>query len=165
MRYCWVKELVKTLPQEQFELLLPDLFYSIYSECGLDTLLILLEKLPKVPIYVSKVGFKDVPLADLRGMTRAKVLKVLPPNLHYIYNLVGIEVLVTLLDKFSGIEMYLSPAGLDGLREAYIRKHFDGQNVRLLALVLGSSQRWVYKVLERRKSPASEPISQPRLPF
>lgn len=165
VRYDWVKDLAKTLPQEQFEQLLPDLLFDIYSECGLDTLLILLDKLPKVPIYVSRVGMRDINLLELRTMTRAKVLKVLPQNLHYIYNMVGIDILVRLLDKFSGIEMYLAPTGLDALRELYIRKHFDGQNTRLLALELGVSQRWVYNVLARRQTPAPQAVSQPRLPL
>ncbi|NLO92530.1 MAG: hypothetical protein GX410_11145 [Elusimicrobia bacterium] len=52
--YDWLRELDKKLSRDEMaELLPPGVTWDIYDTCGLEVLIVLLEKMPKIPLYVS----------------------------------------------------------------------------------------------------------------
>jgi hypothetical protein len=167
MNHRWLRDLQKNLNPEQFTQLLPDTLLDIYESCGMDILISLLDNLPSIPISVSPRSLPaGVGAADLSGMSRRKLLKVLPDTMRYIYERCGLGALMALLREFPGMEVYIAPQSLDAARTAYIRKYFDGKNARELALTLEVSLRYIYKELERQSEPKNTPVAYtPRLPF
>lgn len=77
----------------------------------------------------------------------------LPGDLQLVAQECGIEVALILAEKLPSISIYVRP--INGLvaakKEAYIRKHFNGGNHKELALAVGCSDRWIYKLLEGKK--------------
>ncbi|HOX22774.1 MAG TPA: hypothetical protein PLL10_04860 [Elusimicrobiales bacterium] len=59
MSYNWLRELNKKLSKDEMADLLPDMLWDIYDSCGLEVLIILLEKMPKVPLYISPQGLNN----------------------------------------------------------------------------------------------------------
>lgn len=65
-----------------------------------------------------------------------------------------------LWQSFSGISIYISTKPLRALQKLYIRKHYNGTNIKEIASKLGVSEKFVYNVIndndEDRNSGTSE---------
>ncbi|MFA5161186.1 MAG: Mor transcription activator family protein [Elusimicrobiales bacterium] len=162
--YEWLRELLKGMTRDEVSELLPDTLWDIYDTCGPAVLFSLLENLPKVPIYI---GPQTVDVAVLRpNFPRKKALAALPEKARYIYKRCGRAVLLALLNRLPGVELYIAPDGLKAARTRYVRSHFNGRNVPELALRLGVSTCHIYQIISaQNKPPCAPPAYTPRLPF
>jgi Mor family transcriptional regulator len=59
----------------------------------------------------------------------------------------GIDVLLKLWECLPGLNLYISTKPLIEAKKRYIRKFYDGKNVKQIALILGVSERFVYEVI------------------
>lgn len=59
----------------------------------------------------------------------------------------GVDVLIKLLEELPSINLYLSTKPLDEARRRYIKKFYDGSNVKMLAKTLGCSERFVWETI------------------
>lgn len=59
----------------------------------------------------------------------------------------GIEVLMKLWKCVPGLNIYVSTKPLTEAKKRYIRKFYNGNNAKQLALLLNVSERFVYDVL------------------
>lgn len=59
----------------------------------------------------------------------------------------GMEVLIKLWECLPGLHLYISTKPLVDAKKRYIREKYDGSNVKLLAIKLGVSERFVYETL------------------
>ena len=66
------------------------------------------------------------------------------PELSLIAHSCGEEVALTLALHFTKVTLYISEGFLFRLKKRYIRKFYNGQNVKNLALKLKVSERFVY---------------------
>ena len=84
----------------------------------------------------------------LKQLDQEEILKYLTNDAKLIYEYCGLEVLITLWEKLSSINLYLSDKPLMDLRRGYVRKHYEetpaGNNSKQLAVTLGVSEQFVY---------------------
>lgn len=85
----------------------------------------------------------------------------LEKDIALIAKLCGIETLKKLWATVPGITLYISEKPLNELRRKYILLHANGQNTHELAVKLGVSERFVYKVMAERTK--QKPKSQPQM--
>jgi Mor family transcriptional regulator len=84
---------------------------------------------------------------SLAWLEDIEIEDLLSGDTELIFRLCGKEVLVSLWESLPPISLYLSRKPLEEARKRYIRKHFDGSNVKALAVTLDVSERHVYKVI------------------
>ena len=92
---------------------------------------------------------KDVDIADL-----------LDKDVKLVHEWCGIDVLISLWERFSSMNIYVSTKPLDKIKRRYIKKHWTGRNLKELCSLLGVSERFVYEVLEEKGviHPGQEPL-------
>jgi Mor family transcriptional regulator len=59
----------------------------------------------------------------------------------------GLDVLVSLWVNLSSMNLFISTKPLIEAKKRYIRKYYDGNNIKSLAAKLGVSERFVYDVM------------------
>jgi len=74
--------------------------------------------------------------------------RLLEKDPRLVYEMCGIDTLIRLWETVPSLSLYMSTKSLDALKKSYIRKHYDGDNVKYLCALLGVSERFVYGVLE-----------------
>ncbi len=75
---------------------------------------------------------------------------LLDKDVRLIQEYCGIDVLITLWEHLPSMNIYLSTKALDRIKKRYIRKHFSGNNVKELCVLLNCSERFVYDTLEEK---------------
>ena len=84
---------------------------------------------------------KDIEFEDL-----------LDKDAQLVYENCGLDVFITLWEALPSISIHVSSKPLDRLRRRYIKKHFNGSNVKELCLRLGCSERFFYDTLEKQSA-------------
>lgn len=87
----------------------------------------------------------------------------LPGDLQLVAIHCGMDVAIKLAEKMGSIRIYIRP--IDGIvsekKREYVVKYFTGNNHKELAIVVGSSEEWIYRVIKEHRQ-ASQ-IKQRRL--
>lgn len=78
---------------------------------------------------------------------------VLDGDSELIYKKCGIEVLLSLWLNLPSLYLYVSTRPLNEAKKIYIRKNYNGTNVKELANRLNVSIRFVYNVVSESKNP------------
>lgn len=74
--------------------------------------------------------------------------ELLSGDAELIYTQCGYDVFKLLYQNFAGMNLYLSGKPLREAMRRYIRKRYSQSNLKELAMKLGVSERYVYKVLK-----------------
>jgi len=102
-------------------------------------------------------------MRDLSWLDELDVLQTLDKDTALIAKSCGVDVLKSLWAEVPGITLYISEKPLNELRRQYINKHANGQNTHEIAVRLGVSERFVYKVMAERSKP--KPKENPQIPL
>lgn len=86
----------------------------------------------------------------LKDFTTEELAKYLDGDTQIIYDSCGRETLEKLwAGDLAGMSLHISNKPLYRLKEAYIRKHYNGRNTKELALKLGLGERTVFNYAQR----------------
>lgn len=77
------------------------------------------------------------------------VEKLLDKDMKLVYENCGLQTVINLLENLPSINVYISKAAVTRAQEAYILKHFTGQNVKEIAIKVGCSEMRVYQVIKQ----------------
>jgi hypothetical protein len=91
-----------------------------------------------------------MPDKDLSWLNDLEIEDELYGDLKLVYEWCGKDVLQKLWEHFPSMSIYVTTKPLDKLKRRYIRKHWNGTNLKQLCSSLGVSERFVYDVLEER---------------
>lgn len=80
---------------------------------------------------------KDIEIDDL-----------LTGDMQLIQDWCGREILLALLEHFPSMTLYISTKPLTEAKKRYIKKHYNGKNVKKLCSALGISERFVYEAMK-----------------
>jgi Mor family transcriptional regulator len=98
---------------------------------------------------------EEIPKGRLAWVAGAEIADLLQGDLKMIDDYCGREVLISLLENFGSMTLYISQKPLTEARRRYVRAHYDGGNVKELCRTLGCSERFIYEVLaEKMPRPA-----------
>lgn len=102
---------------------------------------------------------KETDKKKLAWVADAEIADLLQGDLKMIDEYCGREVLISLLENFGSMTLYISQKPLSEARRRYVRKHFDGKNVKELCRILDCSERFVYEALaEKNQLPGQEEL-------
>jgi len=87
---------------------------------------------------------------NLSWLDDIEIEDLLTGDLQLVHMYCGKEVLKKLWQAVPSIAIYVSTKPLDRAKKHYIKKHFNGHNVKELCLLLDVSERFVYNTLEER---------------
>ena len=88
----------------------------------------------------------------LEWLREIEFYDLLDGDLALIADSCGVDILIKLWEELSSVNLFLSTKPLTKARKRYIRKHYDGHNVKRLARLLSCSERFIYEtVADRRK--------------
>jgi len=88
----------------------------------------------------------------LKELSAEELDSVLSGDLALIYSECGIDTLIKICKSLMGISLYISARSIHDARAMYIKKHYNGENIKDLAIKLGVSQRYIYKVIKHDKN-------------
>ena len=74
-------------------------------------------------------------------------------DLKLIADSCGHDVAILLLHRLPKCNLYISEKPLFEAKKRYIRKHFNGSNVKDLAILLRVSEQFIYNCINQRTSP------------
>jgi len=83
----------------------------------------------------------------IKELSKEEIEKALEGDLELVYSLCGLDMLLSLWEHFSGMNIYVSTKPLRVLQRSYIKKNFTGGNIKELARKLGVSEKFVYIVI------------------
>lgn len=83
----------------------------------------------------------------LRELSKEELEEVLFGDLRLIYMLCGVDALVKICENLMGLNLYISSKPIKDAMKVYVKKNFKGYNHKELAITLGVSERYIYKVL------------------
>ena len=90
-------------------------------------------------------------MPNLDWMKEIDLEEVLEGDARRIYERCGPDVLIALLGIFEGMFFYLPAKITRKARQLYILKNYNGRNANDLAIRLGTSSRYVYKIVSQNK--------------
>jgi Mor family transcriptional regulator len=90
----------------------------------------------------------DVPIDRLAWLDEIDIHDLLSGDSQLIYEYCGKDVLKSLWSNLLSISLYISAKPLEDCKRRYIIQSFHGSNHKELAIALGVSERWVYRVLK-----------------
>lgn len=91
------------------------------------------------------------------------VERLLDKDMKLVYENCGIETVINLLENLPSINVYISKAAVTRAQETYILKHFNGRNVKEIAIKIGCSEMRVYQVIKNNLNQVKKPDNQVRL--
>jgi len=59
----------------------------------------------------------------------------------------GVDVAIKMCQSLGGLSIYIPGNGWREIRKRYIEKHRDDMNTKRMAITLGTTERWIRKVL------------------
>jgi Mor family transcriptional regulator len=83
----------------------------------------------------------------LAWLADIEIEDLLSGDVKLVHDHCGRDVLISLWENLPSINIYVSKKPLEEAKARYIRKHFDGDNVKALAVTLGVSEGFIYKVI------------------
>jgi len=87
---------------------------------------------------------------DLSWIRSIEIEDLLDKDVKLVHEWCGTDVLIVLWEKFSSMSIYVSTKPLDRIKKRYVRKHWNGHNLKELCALLDVSERFVYEVLEEK---------------
>jgi len=82
----------------------------------------------------------------LKDFTSEELAKFLDGDTQIIFDSCGIDVLASIwAGNLMGMSLHISTKPLFALKKAYIRKHYNGHNIKDLAIKLRMSERTVFR--------------------
>jgi hypothetical protein len=87
---------------------------------------------------------------SLTWIKKIEVEDLLDKDAKLVFEFCGLDVFIALWENFLGISLHVTGKPLDRLRRRYIKKYFNGGNVKELCLLLGCSERFFYDTLEQQ---------------
>jgi Mor family transcriptional regulator len=72
---------------------------------------------------------------------------LLDNDLKLVYEWCGLDVVLSLLEHFASMTIYVSTKPLNEAKKRYIRTHYNGRNVKELCSLLSVSERFVYEAV------------------
>jgi Mor family transcriptional regulator len=91
-----------------------------------------------------------MPDKSLSWVRDIEVEDLLDNDAKLVFEHCGLEVFVALWEALPSISIHVSSKPLNRLRQRYIKKHFNGSNVKELCLLLDCSERFFYDTLEQQ---------------
>jgi len=88
----------------------------------------------------------------LEWLNEIDIEDLLTNDSRLIYEHCGLDVLMKLWECLPGLNLYISTKPLVEAKRKYIRKFYNGANVKQLALKLDVSERFVYESLQQTDS-------------
>ncbi len=88
----------------------------------------------------------------LKELSEQEIERALFGDLAMLYTECGLDVLIKLCEKLTGMNIYISAKPINVARAIYIKKHYNGKNCKELAIKLGVSERYVHKVIKKAKN-------------
>jgi hypothetical protein len=88
---------------------------------------------------------------SLQWIKDIDVENLLDKDTKLVFENCGLDVLIALWEALPSISIHLSGRPLDRLRRCYIKKYFNGSNVKSLCVLLDCSERFFYDTLEEEK--------------
>jgi Mor family transcriptional regulator len=86
-------------------------------------------------------------MENLSWLNEIEFEDLLTGDLELVYKYCGKDVLIALWAGMPSIPIYLSTKPLEEARKRYLRKHFNGSNLKALAVKLGMSESQAYNVI------------------
>jgi len=83
----------------------------------------------------------------IKELSEKEIEEFLEGDLQIVYQYCGLEALCLLWENLSGLNIYISTKPLRALQRLYIKKHFNGINIKELARKLKVSEKFVYNVI------------------
>jgi Mor family transcriptional regulator len=83
----------------------------------------------------------------IKELSKEEIEEVLEGDLQIVYQFCGFEVLCLLWENLSGLNIYISTKPLRALQRLYIKKYYNGMNIKELAHKLKVSEKFVYSVI------------------
>lgn len=68
----------------------------------------------------------------------------------------GIDIALLLIERLGGLCLYIPQKGDSLLMKKYILRNYDGTNAKDLALELGTTERYIYKVMAEKAAPPNQ---------
>ncbi len=81
-----------------------------------------------------------------------EVRDLLDCDVALIYDCCGLDVLIRLWENMQGVNLYISAKSLMAARKRYIALHYDGNNIKKLAVKLAVSEKFVQDVVAGKMS-------------
>jgi Mor family transcriptional regulator len=72
------------------------------------------------------------------------------PFMESLRNILGAEAFIKFVNHFSGITFYLSESLLQNLKKEYVKRNYNGYNVRLLAFEMEVCEKTIYRWLDEK---------------
>jgi Mor family transcriptional regulator len=143
MKLAWMKNM------NDVERCLENDMKLVYENCGIDTVITLLENLPSIKLFVSRGS-----VADIRDLHEKKLYDEVKPllgkDMQLVYEMCGIDTVTSLIENLPGINFYVSQDNVIRAQKKYIAREFNGRNVKELAIKIGCGESFIYKVVRQR---------------
>jgi Mor family transcriptional regulator len=94
-------------------------------------------------------------MENLSWLNEIEFEDLLDGDLELIYRYCGKDILIALWAGMPSIAIYLSTKPLEEAKKRYVRKHFNGSNIKELAIELGMSESQVYNVIRADNAKSS----------
>ena len=91
-----------------------------------------------------------MPDRTLDWVRDVEIEDLLDKDVKLVYDHCGLDILIKLWEEFPSMPIYMSTSPLNQIKERYIKKYCNGHNIKELCRLLDVSERFVYKVLEKK---------------
>lgn len=85
-------------------------------------------------------------------LNEIEISDLLTGDMKLVYDHCGRDVLIRLWEAFPGIAIYISSKSLHAARARYIARHYDGHNIKKLAVQLRCSELFVHRAVNEKRS-------------
>ncbi len=83
----------------------------------------------------------------IKELSEREIQEALEGDLQLVYEHCGLDILCLIWQNFSGLNIYVSTKPLRALQKIYIKKYYNGHNIKEIAIKLGVSEKFVYNVI------------------
>jgi hypothetical protein len=95
-------------------------------------------------------GPKERAASSLDWLKEIEIEDLLENDVKFIHECCGLEMLLALWENFPKMTLHISTKPLTLAKKRYIKKHFNGKNVKDLCRLLEVSERFVYEAAEEK---------------
>jgi Mor family transcriptional regulator len=87
----------------------------------------------------------------MEWLKEIEVLDLLDGDVALIADALGLDILIQLWREFPSINLYISTKPLVAAKKRYIRRFYDGNNIKKLARLLHCSEKFIYKAISKKR--------------
>ena len=84
----------------------------------------------------------------LKWVKEIEIEDLLDNDVKFIHECCGLDFLLTLWENFPKMTLYISTRPLTEAKKRYIKKHFNGKNMKDLCRLLDVGERFIYEALK-----------------